>query len=561
MTTALPASRFRGIPRTLAILAWLAALHGAAFAAEPTVEFTVSEGDSAARLSASMLIGPAAWREVSTLNRLVPYERIRPGQVLQIPVRLLRTNKVDARLISISGEVRVDGRPATLQDKLIEGQAVETGPLGSAVVELADTSRVKVAPSSLVAVLASRRLAFPDVTDSTSSPSTGLFSGALRLLRGSVEVLAAKVRRATPLEVTTPTAVVGVRGTEYRVAFDDGADRATRAGVLEGHVQFDSSALTVGAPVPSGFGAAVDVKTPAPSVVKLAAAPDLSPMPALFERPVVQFRLPGEALALHVQVASDAGFDRIVRDQRVEPGEAVSIAGLDDGPWFLRARRFGELQIEGLDASRPFVLNARPEPPPLLTPRAGAKFSVGDLEFGWTPNPQAGNYRVQIARGADFSNLLVDRGAVAGEPLRLAVNVPGTYSWRVASLRADARQGPFGDPSTFDVRAAPAAPAGRLTQDRKAVQFTWADRPGSRHRVELARDAGFRAIIASAEVSGNEWSVPLPDGGGDFYFRYRVIEPDGFVSANSATLKVQIRRDRDIPELLFPSVFISRIAR
>ena len=35
------------------------------------------------------------------------------------------------------------------------------------------------------------------------------FAGTLRLLRGSVEVFAAKV-----LEVVTPTAVVGVRGTQ-----------------------------------------------------------------------------------------------------------------------------------------------------------------------------------------------------------------------------------------------------------------------------------------------------------------------------------------------------------
>ena len=329
---------------------------------------------------------------MAALNRLKNPNLLVPGQVLQVPLRLLRWTPVDARLISVNGDVRIDGRPGAAQDTLSEGKTLETGAEGSAVLELADRSRIKLAPSSLAEVVASRRHAGGAGVDSAASPSTGPFSGALRLIRGSLEVFATKVLRAKPLEVTTPTAVVGVRGTQYRVGFDEEANRSTRSEVIEGQVRFDAGSAdaaaragaATGADVAAGFGAAVDASAAPPTVVKLPAAPDLSSAPERFERPIVRFALAAETLPLRVQIASDADFDKIVRDFRVAPGAELRVACLDDGPWHLRARRIGAQGIEGLDAVRPFVLKARPEPPsPAQTaPRGQADDRDGGICVG-----------------------------------------------------------------------------------------------------------------------------------------------------------------------------------
>lgn len=232
------------------------------------------------------------------------------------------------------------------------------------------------------------------------------FAGTLRLLRGSVEVFATRVLRAKPLEVATPTAVVGVRGTRYRVGVDLDADAEARTHgkVLDGLVQFDvasAGATPGGAALRTGFGAAANARSRSPVVACLLAAPDLSVLPALFERPIVRFALPGTETPLRVQVAADAGFDRVVSDQPFAAGAEVRLVGLDDAPWFVRARRIDAQGIEGFDATRPFVLKARPEPPAYRTPRSGAKQAVGAVEFAWAAaggRIRAGP-RIQAARG------------------------------------------------------------------------------------------------------------------------------------------------------------------
>jgi hypothetical protein len=535
----------------------LAACHLGVPAAEPTVPYTVTAGDTLIGLSERVFATPEAWQEIATLNRLRDRNLLIPGQVLQVPLRLLRWTYADARLVGLNGDVRIDGRAAALADPLAEGQRIETGAEASAVLELADRSRVKLAPSSLAQVVAGRRHAGTTAGDDGSSgPSGGLFSGALRLLRGSVEVLAAKVLRAKPLEVTTPTAVVGVRGTQYRIGFDDGTSRSTRAEVLDGMVHVDAvAAAGSGAEVAAGFGAAVGDGAAPPAVVKLLPAPDLSATPERFERPIVRFNVAGQPQALRVQVAADAQFDQVVRTQRVEAGSEIRVVGLDDGAWFLRVRRVDTLGIEGLDAVRPFVLKARPEPPAPTQPRRGAKQTVGTVEFAWAQNIEASSHRLQVASDADFKALLLDRDALDGTTTRFDLPAEGTYFWRLASIRANGDAGPFGDPSSFELRPTPVAPQGGLATDGSSLAFSWSGRAQDRQQVELARDPTFTEIVARAELDKPEWILPVPGQSGDYFFRYRSVEPDGFVSPYSATLKTVVPKDWSFLWLLFPLLF------
>lgn len=375
---------------------------------------------------------------------------------------------------------------------------MQTGPGGSAVVELADGSRLRLPPSSLAQVIASQNLgARPAVAGSSSaansgSARSGWFSGALRLLSGSVEVFAAKVLRAKPLEVVTPTAVVGVRGTVFGIGYAEAANGSTRVEVVEGEVRFDATAKPAGADVEVGFGSTTNAAGGPPRVVKLLDAPDLSSLPERFEKPIVRFALPGESTALRVQVVADAAFDKIVSDQRVEPGTELRIAGLADATWQLRSRRIEAQGLEGFDANRSFVLKARPEPPAYLQPRSDSKQAVGSIAFNWAPNIEASRVRIQVADDAAFTNPLQDRDAVTDAAVRFDIAKPGIYFWRLASLRGSADAGPFGDVQRFELRPTPEAPSGDLAADGRSLVFTWSARTEDRQQVQLARDPAFK---------------------------------------------------------------------
>ncbi len=534
-------------------------------AAEPMLDFEVTRADTLIGLSRDVLVAPDAWREVARINRLANPNQIRPGQRLRIPARLLRSEPVAATLVRVNGEVRVGTAPAVAGGVLNEGQALETGPNGSAVVALADGSQVRLPPSSLAEVAASRRFGgrrTSDVADSlVATPAPGSaneaswFSVTLRLLRGSVEVVATRVLRIKPLEVVTPTAVVGVRGTHYRVSHDNAGAQRTHGEVLEGSVRFDAATKPAGADLPSGFGAALDAAGSAPVVARLLPAPDLSAVPERFERPIVRFPAPPDGSPLRVQIAADAAFEQIVTDQRVPAGAEVRIAGLDDAPWHLRARRIDSQGIEGFDAARAFVLKARPEPPAYREPRPGAKRAAGRVEFNWAPNLEAQRARLQVAEDADFKKLLRDSESDAAM-LGADLLQPGTYHWRVASIRAGGDQGPFGDPQRIEVRALPEPAAGGASADGASLVFHWTARPQDRQQVELARDATFTRVVAAADLATAGWTPPTPDGGGRYYFRYRSVEPDGFVTPYSATLVVDVPRDWSGLGLLLPLLLL-----
>lgn len=541
-----------------------AALWHAACGAEPTVELVVVRADTLIGLSQSLFTSPGAWREVARLNHIANADRILPGEHLRVPLRLLRSDGVGASVVSVTGpEVSSGGAPAVLGAQLAEGQSLQTGAGSSAVLALADGSRVRVPPSSLAEVAVSRRYggrlpanaaATPEDAAAANAPDNW-FAGSMRVLRGSLEVFATHVLRAKPLEVVTPTAVIGVRGTRYRVALDEGPEQRTHAEVLNGVVTL-ASERTGEVDLRAGYGVSVDGGSRTPTVAALLPPPALDQLPARFERPNVRFTPGGVPSPLRVQVAADPDFDQIVSDQRVPADSEVRIAGLDDASWYLRARRIDPQGIEGVDSVRPFVLKARPEPPAYLKPRSAGKLPVGGVDFAWAQNAESPRVRLQIAPDPDFRTLLEDRDGVEAADFSARLSEPGVYYWRLASIRPSGDHGPFGDPQSFELRPLPQPPVAGRSADGNALVFSWSGRAGDRQQVEFARDKDFKQIVAKDESSASEWSVPVPSSGGRYYFRYRTIEPDGFISPYSEPLMVDVPRDWSGLGLLLPFLLL-----
>jgi hypothetical protein len=564
------------VRRGMAVLAaalgvWLVPCAANSLEKEPMVTYHVRTSDTLIHLSRRVFVSEQAWREIAKLNRLPNPNRIFPGQMLRVPERLIRPPQaVAATLTSVSGDVRVDDVPAKPGTTVAEGQRIKTQEGSSVVLRLDDGSRVQLPPSSLAEVLASRR--FGAGADAQAEP--GWFIGTLRLIQGTVEVIGTKVLRAKPLEVTTPTATVGVRGTHFRVSVVDASQLSgggTRSEVLTGVVHVDpqkpATGLAAGAePVnqsqgfelDKGFGTLVQTGSKAPpKMIALLAAPNLKGLAERFERPLVRFRLGNIQRRARVQVAADADFNQIVIDQLVAPGAEVRLAGLADGDWHVRARQIDATGIEGFDAAAHFALKARPEPPATAQPRAASKQSAGEVLFAWAPNVQAHSTRLQVSQDAQFTKPLFDRSDFTAAEHRLPLTQPGTYYWRLASLLQNGDKGPFGDAQTFELRPNPEPPKGGMAADGKSLVLSWSGRAEDRQQVQLARDAGFHQIVSEAQLRKAEWSVPTPDLPGRYYFRYRSVEPDGYVTPYSSTLAIDLPRDwRQLWFLGIPLLFL-----
>jgi len=115
---------------------------------EMLLPYTVTPHDTLIGLNRTLFTAPGAWQEVSRLNHLPDSNRIQPGQVLQVPARLLHNQVVPARLLSAFGDVRIGGKPAAAGATFNVGDTLRTGESSTAVVQLADGSHVKLAPDT-----------------------------------------------------------------------------------------------------------------------------------------------------------------------------------------------------------------------------------------------------------------------------------------------------------------------------------------------------------------------------------------------------------------------------
>ena len=519
--------------------------------ADTLLPYTVTTHDTLIGLNRTLLTAPGAWKDVSRINHLPDSNRIKPGQVLLVPARYLHNKVVPALLLSAFGDVRIADKPATAGVAFNVGDTIRTGESSTAVVQLADGSHVKLAPDTEGRLDEQRRF---QIKATAAAIDDGLVAASLRLLSGSIEVFASKVLRARPLEVSTPTAVIGVRGTTYRVRSDvtpataaASASYASATEVLEGkvHAQVGANAAQ-SVDVPADFGAALEAGK-MPLVLPLPPAPDLSALSALFDHLPIRLRLAGN-WPLRVQVANDAAFDHIQLDLHVAAGDDVRIPQLADGAWHLRVRRISPEGLEGLDAVRDFQLRARPESPFLLDPPANAKRPVGDVTLRWTQTPDAANYVVEVARDARFTQVVWRDLNVRGEQIVFHPvdtdfgAADGVYWWRVVSVAADGRRGAWGDAQALILRPTPRAPIGHLSPDGSGIELMWGGRPEDRAEVEMARDADFQQIVARGDFGAPSGRLGRPPAG-TYYARYRFVEPDGFQTAWSGSVKIDVDGD------------------
>jgi LysM repeat protein len=135
-------------------------------AAEPSLAYTVQPGDKLIVLSREMLVRPDAWAEIARLNALPDPDVIRPGQTLNIPLRLLKYAPVSGRVVSVQGSVQQGSATAVVGGTVGEGARLQTGADSSAVIEMSDGSRVQLLPASLAEVIASREYVLRDANAS-----------------------------------------------------------------------------------------------------------------------------------------------------------------------------------------------------------------------------------------------------------------------------------------------------------------------------------------------------------------------------------------------------------
>jgi len=329
-----------------------------AFAEEPPLELVVKPGDTLNELCKQYLQDPGLCMEIARFNLIKDPDRIEPGEKILIPYRYLRikpSQPMTGTVTFLKGAVTIREKdaaqwhPLSLQDPVLQGSRVRTGPDGSAELSFEDKSSLLIRPNTELDVTAIQRES----------------GGFVKRFFLSIGRIVSKTLRdagvSSKLEIRTETAVAGTRGTRFGITVLE--DRTTRAEVQEG---------TIGV---SAMGKEVEVREGEGTIVKQGMPPEQPsrllprPVPADLKQqytvlPVaVQFGRVDGAQRYRAALSRDRDGRDVVIEQVLSPGEPFQTEGLADGTYYLFAKSIDEKGLEGLEGE-PAVLHVALERQP-----------------------------------------------------------------------------------------------------------------------------------------------------------------------------------------------------
>ncbi len=495
----------------------------AAGAEEPRYyTYSAQKGDTLLKLAGRFLIKRHDWQSLATLNHVTEATRIPVGTKIRIPLAAMRPEQSGATVVAVQGSAEGASGPLEKNSTIAEGAPVKTGEASFVTLRLADGSTITVQPKSRIVLTQARQYA----------NTGGLNDTVVKLESGRLETSVAKQHPGgARYEVRTATSNMGVRGTVFRAGSDETGKKASSE-VIEGKVGV--GATTVAGPelpLPAGFGTIAEAgKAPLPPV-ELLPPPDLSSLPAQIRTGDFQIRFVPIAKAekYRAQIARDTAFKDVVAES-LEAEPTAAFKKLPDGAYFARVRGIDNLGLEGRDATQGFSVETdvgAPSALKVVSAEAGTAEKAAQLsrspfsEFSWAAVDGAARYHFQVARDEAFTAKLIDDPAIAEPRYQSKIPLPsGNYWWRVASVGANGRAGPFSVPQSFLV-AATLRLERVLVQGGKAT-FAWNGAPGAEYQLQVANDEYFKKNLR--ELSVKESTAQMEKLSRGFYFvRVRMV--------------------------------------
>lgn len=390
------------------------------------VQYRMQAGDTLYDLAREYFVSEQAALQVQRINRISNARKIPVGALVNVPRSLLKWDPVTLQVAAFAGDVSIE-RGGTITTPR-EGQTIGRNTIVStrarSFISLQGEGRTAVSlPSnSRVQIRRARRYRIDNSLDVD-----------LRVLRGRGEITAPKLKEGERFRTGTPLAVTAVRGTQFRVGYDEQSALALTE-VTEGMVEISTDSAAVSAA--QGFGVASK-----PS--GLGQPEDLLVAPVVTDRSATQT---GEALefaitpiegavAYRTQIARDVTFTDVV-DELVSSDVEIEFSGIKDGRFSVRTRAIAASGLEGFwqseDASfrrKRVGTSAAAEPVPF----------ADAYKFAWVPAGSGPAYTAfQMWRKDAPDTLIVDEVGLDAPGVYISDVEPGIYSWRVATSVIDA---------------------------------------------------------------------------------------------------------------------------
>ncbi|GAA5097496.1 FecR domain-containing protein [Wohlfahrtiimonas larvae] len=485
-------------------------------------------GDSLWNIAQRHLHSIKLWIDLKKINQLPNDDYIEPGTLIKVPRKWLKTNQSTATLVSAIGAVKVVnsnqqtlefGQDFTEKDNLVlvTGDVILTGDDGLATILFKDGSRLLLQSNSELIL-----------NDLIALGDGSLSDIKLQLDKGRLEnrVYSSPISN-TNYEVKTATATTSVRGTVFRMGFDN-EDSVTEVvtGKVATKAQSDAVAELVA-------GQAIIISKDGESKqVEMLPAPEFANFPQLIE--AVPIKIDVEAIdnvtgyaTKIIPVGSDE--QDAVSSMRSE-GNVLLGNDLPDGRYQAMISAIDQNGVTGQPGKYEFILNARPFAAVLTTPAQDEKVLLRHLTFTWDKaNDEAKTFYLQVARDNNFRDIVIDADNLSEPTYKPEDLLSGIYFWRVASIDENGKRGPFS--AIKDFRILLEDPNLEKANVKTAdIQLEWAAlEEGTQYLIQISDNIAFEKVLLEQSLSDNQLFVEnlVP---GIYFFRIQSTASDGYVS-------------------------------
>jgi len=501
------------------------------------IEYSVVRGDTLIGICTQYLEYPGKWREIANINGMRNPERIHPGQVVRIPVRLLRGIPLEGEVTFKKGDVRsqtVGGEwiPLGLGGRIPQGTVIRAGEGSAVEVTYEDGGSFFLRPHSELCVAATRRKGVSHVVSDF-------------FLKMGKAIM--RVKGITGCEsrynVQTPSSVTSTRGTEFRVDVD--REETTRTEVLKGPVRVEARGQRVD--LKDEEGTLAEKGKPPIAPRQLLPPPVPLEMKPFYKSMPLRFSFTGvsRASALRVMLATDRDAKDVLRETVMKPSEMFDILGLDDGTYYLLSQGIDDLGLEG-PLSEPFTVRVRvnPQAPYIQSPGEGDEIRNRSVECRWLKVRDAAHYHFQLAEDEEFIFIKEESEDVRGETYKTGGLDYKTYFFRVSSLAEDGYEGAWSDAVRFTlVSPPPSPPLEKPDIGKDMIRLKWQDLgEGIAYHFQMARDEEFRVIVLEEKLSKAEVTLQRPKEAGTYYVRTSAIDKGGYEGDFSPPQGFEIKR-------------------
>ncbi len=404
--------------------------------AESDWAYTVQPRDTFYSIYRQYLNKQSHVAQLSEYNHHKLTKKLRPGQVLNIPVAMLKKTPAAVQVLVASGDVvakmatNTNEQKAIKGDLLSQGDSIKTGKYSVAKLGFADGSVVDVQQNSHIEIYSSFQYA-----------GKATYVTLLKLVKGRTEISANPSHTlGNAMQIQTPSAIAAVRGTQFRVSAESAKQGVTLQETLSGQVALSASGTEV--LLNQGYGSlAENNKAPLPPIT-LPNAPDVSSLPQQLELVNGQITLDlkpqPDAVARLALLATDMEFSQLVSEQATNTNQLV----LDipaEGQYYLRLRAQELHGLQGRDAVHALNVIAAIVPtvsPPkldLTAPADAAVIALAPTAFSWSA-PKADQYLLQISRDEAFKDVVFEQRTTENQMAIKQSFGQGQYYWRVIAV-------------------------------------------------------------------------------------------------------------------------------